>query len=77
MQCLENQREIYVNRIVNKIGNPERVTTCTLKASLDYQGVKFEIDENGFSSKQVTISGGFFSGCRTAYSFDDNSMRFG
>lgn len=78
-QTLEQEKERYITEIVSGIGNPERVTTCALKASLDYQGIKFEIDENGFSSSQVKIRAGlgFFSGLKTAYSFGERSMIFG
>jgi hypothetical protein len=63
------RREKYVSEIASNIGNPERVTTCKLKASLEYPKAKIQIKDGSFCSAGLRMYRGFASDAATVYSF--------
>jgi hypothetical protein len=66
---LAEEREQYVHRTIAQIGNPERITTCTLNACLEYQQLKIEIEEGILRCGGLRIYRGFIGGgSGTAYS---------
>jgi hypothetical protein len=71
------EKEIFVSRILKKLVGVERITTCTLNASLAYLGRKIEIKEGVFSTNQINITGGFFCGMKVVYGSDKNGSYLG
>lgn len=61
---LETRRE--VEKVVNRIGNPDRVTTCTVNASLEYPFAKIII-KDGVINLNNNFFSGFSSGGGTVY----------
>jgi len=58
-----------VSEMVRNIGNPERVTTCTLNAYLEYPKAKIQIKDGIFCSARLQIYRAFVSDATTVYSF--------
>jgi len=63
------RREKYLSEIVSSIGNPKRVTTCTLNTSLEYPKAKIQIKDGIFCSAEIRMYRGFISDAATVYSF--------
>lgn len=63
------RRRKYVSEMISNIGNPERVTACTLNASLQYPKAKIRIRDGMFCSAGLQMYRGFMNGAATVYSF--------
>jgi len=65
----KEKREKYVSEMVSAIGNPERVTTCTLIASLEYPKAKIQLKDGILCSGGFKMYRGFIRDAATVYSF--------
>jgi len=65
----KEKREEYVNDRIRDIGNPERVTTCTLRASLEYPKAKIQLKDGIFVSAGLRMYRGYIREAETVYSF--------
>jgi hypothetical protein len=65
----KEEKERYATEIIVNIGSPQRVTTCTLNASLQYRGARIEIEDGIFCSGPIKMYRGFMNNCGIAYHF--------
>jgi hypothetical protein len=65
----------FANSIVERLGNPSRVTTLKLSASLHYYGKKIEIKEEIVEARNLISYGNFSNNVETVYSFDERGAQ--